>query len=95
MSDGPSDGYRMKCEYEENIEHLEKAYAKAMENVEFVTLGDAEKAMQILISRQKEILNDIHEKRKKILNSFGVKDGWEMIDLKVAIAQYERKKDIR
>jgi len=95
MSDGPSEGYRMQREYDEYILRLEKAYEKALENPEFVSLGDAETAMLALINRQKEILNDIHLKRRKILNALGVGNDWEMVDLKVAIRNYERKKDTR
>ena len=95
MSDGLSEGYRMQREYDEHILRLEKAYEKALENPEFVSLWDAETAMVVLINRQKEILNDIRLKRRKILNVSGVDTEWEVADLKVEIRNYESKKNTR
>lgn len=96
MGDGPGDAYRAQCEYEKLISQLAKAYEQALQNKDFVDLIDCERCLKALIKKEKEVLDSVIQKRDAIVRSLGVVDDrWEDIDFKMAVAEYERKKNTR
>lgn len=95
MSDGPSDGYRMQCEYAEMMEKLEKAYAEAIKDKEFVDLMLSKAILSDSIKKYSDALNDVLRKERAMLERFGANEcplEWCQMDLNMAIGNYELKK---